>query len=147
MCYRGPTFLRRRAHRVLLNPVHVQDRCSCLSAVEQLKPAVFLLSTVLSCSALVCAAAEVSPCTVFMSHITYLIFALCWSVKLTAFSCRCWRFKCHKGKSKSLSPTRPFTWMDCNPSGFWAGGGWLWLRGALKGIQKDNPSFYSKVNV
>lgn len=35
-----------------------------------------------SCSALIRAAAEVSPCTVFMSHITYLIFARCWSMKL-----------------------------------------------------------------
>lgn len=61
-----------------------------------------------SCSTLICAAAEVSPCTVFMSHITYLIFALCWSVKLTAFSCR---FGRRNGKRKNISPTHPFTQM------------------------------------
>lgn len=107
--YRGPTILGRRAHRVSSNPLRVQDGCSCLSARERLKPAVFLLSPVFSCSTLICAAAEVSPCTVFMSHITYLIFALCWSVKLTAFSCQ---FGRRNGKRKNLSPTHPFTQME-----------------------------------
>lgn len=100
-----------------------------------------------SCSALICAAAEVSPCTVFMSHITYLIFALCWSMKLTAFSCRFWRFKCHKGKRKSLSPTRPFTWMDSDSLGFWARDGWVLALRCIEMDSKKQSFVLFKVNV
>lgn len=60
-----------------MNHVHVRDHCSCLSAQMQRKPTVFSLSTrhfcFLSYSVLIFAAADVHPCIVFMSPVTYLI--------------------------------------------------------------------------
>lgn len=88
LCWRL-TVPRRRAHHVrsLLNHVHVQDRCSCLSATRRRKPTVFSLSTCFfsppsarSRSVAIAAAAAVYPRIVFTSRIAHLIFVCCLPV-------------------------------------------------------------------
>lgn len=82
-----------------------------------------VLTICFSCSALICAAAEVSPRTVFTSHIISLSFARCWSVKLLLL----WAVASDgldvaRGKKKNLNLTRPFTSMR---RGFWTRDAWF----------------------
>lgn len=142
LCWRL-TVPRSGAHHVrgLLNHVHVQDQCSCLSARRQFKPTVFSLSTwvfsLLSCSVAIFAAADVYPCIVFMSHIAHLIFvcSLLEHKSLTTMGCQDHWFERCKGKQELYQ----FHSFDLNYSISWD------IQYHLKGFLTPGPVFGWKV--
>lgn len=122
-----------RRVRGLLNHVHVQDRCPCLSAQTRYKPTVFSLSTwvfffflafplcgnLCSCSCL----------SLYSFHVSYHTFDLCllfagaW--KSTTMSRQGWWFECCTGKENlhqfhSFGLNWSISW-DIHLKGFSAG--------------------------